>query len=404
MNPTFGELLQRAELLANGTVTQVTPQPLDRSLADVLKEAKVLHTRITRPKIKTDQRLPELGAYTMMAPHGIDVQCLTKKVNNLKMYETFKPSQLPDTNVEAMLKNQVETAIMSVITENNQIVFKRVREQKKRSIYDEWKEKKQVLLTAINDVEQKEQSVTKCCALQASQVTKSSESSLCGIRLLQAQELMRYNYGEKFSLLTRFNQLAQKHAKEWDIPQMWSLLEHVVNKMDPPAITDCDALRTRQMASQFLKQSCLYLEQCFRMQMYSTNSRSSHLIHCNTLTSVHDQVQHYVRFTCNLLATEIHCRLQDMVNGRALWPHVYYSIRCGDLHAAMQFLKDWGNNYPDMLELMLQLHMLNEHQVSKYEQLVETRCKMSLALQYKTKWQQCTDPYQKVVSSPRDSI
>lgn len=401
MNPSFSELLLRAQLLEYGSVTLSAPQPLERTLSEVLQEAKELHARITKPRNQNDEKPPEEWAHAMLAPHGIDVQYLAKKVNNLKMCKTFQTFQLPDTNVEALLKNKVETEIMAIITETNRNVFDRVNRKKKRSIYDEWTEKKQLLLNAINDFEEIEESATtKSCLLQASNSIKSSEFRLSGIELLQAQELIRYNLGEKFSLLSRFNQLAQKQLEPGDIPQMWSLLEHIVNDVDlPAAAADGDALRTRQMAPKFLKQACLYLEQCFRQHMFNTISRSSHLIDSKTLTSVYEQVQLYVRFTCHELTSEIHCSLLDIINGRPLWPHVYYSLRCGNLCAAVQFLKDWDNIYPDLLELLRQMQFLNKQEESKYQQLVEIRCKMSLTQQYKTKWQHCSDPYQKAVSS-----
>lgn len=394
MNPSLDELLQRAQLLARGTNTVTNPPPLDQSLGQVLKEANKLHARLTKKTIKTHGKDPKLGAQTLLAPHGIDMQKLTTQVENLKMYETFKPSQLPDTNVEAIIKNEVENAICSIIAETNNNIFKQVQLRKKHATYVEWKEEKQLLLTALDDWEQKEIIVAGPCALEAPLIQSQSDKSsgnfrLSGIELLHAQELMRYNSGGKIDLLKRFTQLAREKLKVGDVPQMWSLLQLMVKTVTAPAADD-DALKTRQMSPKFLKQAAVYLEQCFRQQMFDNINRSCHLINISTFQSVYDQVKHYVR----LIVQPQGASPDDAKTQEVLWPNVYYSLRCGDLPAAIQFFKDGGNLYPDLLELVQQL----QHEFTNRQMLREIKLKTSLVMHYHNNCQQFNDPYKKVVS------
>lgn len=397
MNPSLNELLQRAQLLASGTNAVTEPQP-DHTLEQVLKEANELHARLTKPTNQINRKDPKAEAQTLLAPYGIDVQKLTAQVENLKMYETFKPIKLPDTNVEAMIKNEVENAIISAITETNSNIFNQVQRRKKHAAYDEWKQEKHLLLTALDDWEQKEKVVAGPCPLEApliqSQSGKSVNLRLSGIELLQAQELMRYNSGEKIDLLRRFTQLAREKLKVGDLPQMWSLLEHMVKTVTGAvtegASADDDALQKRQKSPEFLRETCNFLEQGFRQQMFDSLHRSCHLIKSSTLQSVYEQVKHYVRLILKPQdASPVAAKTEE-----ALWPYVYFSLRCGDLPAAIQYFKDGGNLYPDLLELVQQL----QHQFSDRQLLPEIKLKTSLTLQWHNNWQQSNDPYKKVVS------
>lgn len=404
MIPSLNELLLRAQLLASGTKTVTNPQPLDHTLGQVLNQTNELHARLTKPRTpQTDPKDPTKGAQTLLAPHGIDVQKLTAQVENLKMYETFKPIELPDTNVEAMIKNEVENAIISIITETNSNIFKQVQRRKIHATYDEWKTEKMMLLTALDDWEQKEKVVAGPCPLEApliqSQSGGASENHrLSGHELLLAQELMLYNTGEKFDLLRRYTQLARENLKVGDLPQMWSLLEYMVKTVSPPC-ADEDVLQTRQKTPEFLKKACMHLEQCFRQQMFDAVNRSCHLIDSKTLRSVYEQVKHYVRLIwqpqCVALAAAAAAAAKPP---EALWPCVYFSLRSGDLPAAIQFFKDGGNLYPDLLELVQRLQLLDKDQLSDGQLLREIKLKTSLILQYHKDCQQSNDPYKRVVS------
>jgi len=80
-----------------------------------------------------------------------------------------------------------------------------------------------------------------------------------------------------------------------------------------------------------------------------------------------------------------------VTNGRPLWPLVYYSLRSGDMGAAVRYLKEAGT-CPDLLKLMTLLKMGDRDPST-------AKLEGQLKLEYNNKLHVCTDPYKKAVST-----
>ncbi|KAH8402913.1 hypothetical protein KR222_000094 [Zaprionus bogoriensis] len=391
MYPSFNELLQRAQHLAKDPKPPTDPLPSERTLHEVLQLTSEMHARLTQAWDEGGR----MGANIMLGSHGVDMQKLTQKIENLNVGKLFQAPELPVVSVEELLKNEMESVIMSVIDETNSNTFNAVEQHKWSCTYADWEREKLQLLNAFEDSESSETAEGVLCPLKAGSEKESASHSkgsrLNRMQLAYAEKLIEYNRGDKSNLLvSRFTRLAHKQLKDAQVQQMWQLLEFMVRVL--PATPDVDATPARRMTPEFLQQARVYLEQRFRLQIFETIQRGCHLSMLSVSPNVYDKVELYVRLTCH--TPESRCSLVDMQHERPLWPHVYFSLRCGDLGAAMQFLRDWGNIYPDMQQLLQQQQLIKEQQLRLDQRLLKARLQMSLMPEYRVI---SGDPYKKAV-------
>lgn len=86
--------------------------------------------------------------------------------------------------------------------------------------------------------------------------------------------------------------------------------------------------------------------------------------------------------------------LQDgHVEGRPLWPLVYYSLRCGDVRSALKCMESaaaGGAGHEDFIQVL-------EDKLKKPDQKMNTKLEALIRMQYKRQIRNATDPYKRAV-------
>lgn len=341
MSASLSELLQQAQRLANEAKLLVTHSPLERTLPEVLRETEQMHARITGALAQPEENIRQ--ARMMFGQNGIDLQLLIDKIEKLDMGKSFEPSDTAwDSDVAHFLTTKLQNTILDVIEETNSNIFKSVEKRTWRSLYSEWEKEKGLLL---NDLFECREKITAPTALNCTE-------------MLYAKALITYNkFPSKYgSLVTIFTQQSWNND---EITKMWKVLEHMAKQW--PLYMNSDAVRTRQEAPQFLKQSRLYLEYTYRDYMTKVVQRSRKLSKCGGNHSVYGMIKSFVstqlqqpKFMDDL------CQLADY----SLWPYVFYSLRCGAPGAALKFLTVCNDGYPD-LRIIIQHDFENDPDLCK---------------------------------------
>ncbi|XP_034479428.1 nuclear pore complex protein Nup93-1 [Drosophila innubila] len=399
----LNELLQQAQRLTNETKMDTELPRVERTLSQVLQATQELHSRVTQTGTN------DLQAHILLGSRGVDLPKLTQKLESLSARKSFEPlNPVSDTDVEGYLKNERENAIIAVIEETNVNIFKSVDRNRMRCIYAEWGEDKERLLNALVGPNQEDfpdvhrQMVSTVLPQEA-----LPRSRLNRIESLYAQEICAYNQfktayiqqsSHRPNLLTKLTQLAKEKLNDIDnqVPEMWSVLSYMANVS--PLVRNSDPIKARQTGPQFVQQALAYLEQCYKQYMNTVIQKNRLVGLRGGIPNVYNTVSSFVSISFQLPQSLV--GLLDISNGRPLWSLVYYSLRSGDLGAAVQFLKE-GGVCPDLLKLLQHKQQQQKHQQS-HQQLGDqerphTKLEGQLKLEYNNKLRVCTDPYKKAV-------
>ncbi|XP_034100231.1 nuclear pore complex protein Nup93-1-like [Drosophila albomicans] len=375
MNPSLSELLERAKCLVNQTTMGTTAQlPVELTLPEVLQKADEMHTRLTGQSMDSQRTIQ------MFSQSGIDMSKMARKVQNLQCM-IFEPDEMPDTDVPGLLQRMQQKSIIDIIEETNANVFKTIEKRRWQWQFQEWEDEKQRLFNEFDQSDTKTATVV---------MSNAVISSLNRIKQLYAEEIISYNNNQqrRVSLLSTFTQLAQQQLHDEQVTKMWQVLEHMAKESS-------SCIKARQQSPQFAQQALLYVEQGYRQYIRSSLRRSRIGFKCGGIPSLYHKVKNFV--CIKLQEWQSLIDFVDVVRRRPLWPHVFYSLRCGHLPSAVQFLKDWEDPQPELRELLELMHQfktdpklieLNSH----YERL-----KMRLVNEYKERLSQCSDPFLKAV-------
>ncbi|KAH8398003.1 hypothetical protein KR222_009392 [Zaprionus bogoriensis] len=403
----LNELLQQAQRLRNETKMDTELPRVERTLSQVLQATQELHSRVTQAGTN------DLQAHILLGSRGVDLPKLTQKLESLSARNSFEPlNPVADTDVEGYLKNERENAIVAVIEEMNQHIFKTVERNKMLCIYAEWGNEKERLLNALVGPNQEDfPDVHRQLVPTVLPQDALPRSRLNRIESLYAQEITLYNQVHTFhinasnsrpNLLNKLTQLAKDKLSNIDnqVYEMWSVLSYMANVT--PLSRNCDPLQSRQRGSQFVKQALAYLELCYKQYMNTVIQKNRRVGLRGGVPNVYNTVASFVSITFQLPQSLV--GLLDVSHGRPLWPLVYYSLRSGDIGAAMQFLKDDGV-CPELLKLLQhkqqqhkqQLHQQQQHQYLGDQERPNAKLEGQLKLEYSNKLRVCTDPYKKAV-------
>ncbi|KAM8720320.1 hypothetical protein ACLKA7_006375 [Drosophila subpalustris] len=399
----LNELLQQAQRLTNETKMDTELPRVERTLSQVLQATQELHSRVTQTGTN------DLQAHILLGSRGVDLPKLTQKLESLSARQSFEPlNPISDTDVEGYLKNERENAIIAVIEETNANIFKSVERNRMRCIYADWGEEKERLLNALVGPNQEDfpdvhrqmvQTVLPQAALPRSRLNR--------IETIYAEEICAYNQyktsyiqqsSHRPNLLTKLTQLAKEKLNNLDnqVPEMWSVLSYMANVS--PLVRNLDPIKARQTGSPFVQQALAYLEQCYKQYMNTVIQKNRLVGLRGGIPNVYNTVNSFVSITFQLPQSLV--GLLDISHDRPLWALVYYSLRSGDLGAAVQFLKE-GGVCPDLLKL-LQHKQQQQKQKLSHQQLGDqerphTKLEGQLKLEYNNKLRVCTDPYKKAV-------
>ncbi|EDV95252.1 nuclear pore complex protein Nup93-1 [Drosophila grimshawi] len=395
----LNELLQEAQRLANETELP----PVERTLSQVLQATQELHSRVTQNGSN------DLQAQLLLGSRGVDLPKLTQKVESLSARQSFEPlNPIADTDVDGFLKNVRNNAIIAIIEETNQNIFKMVERNKMRAMFAEWGDEKELLLNAMVGPTQEDfPDVPRHMVSTILPENALPRSRLNRIEALYAAEISEYNKqhgqgNQRFNLLTKLTQLVKEPQNGFDgsVQEMWSVLAYMANVT--PLSRTADPIKARQTGQQFVQLALAYLEQAYKKYMNKIIQFNRLVGQRGGIPNVYNTVSSFVTVTFQLPQRLV--GLLDVTNKCPLWPLVYYSLRSGDLGAAAQFLKEAGVS-PDLLKLIQHKQQEQQHKRQHHPQHHElgdqerpnAKLESQLKLEYSNKLRVCTDPYKKAV-------
>lgn len=147
-------------------------------------------------------------------------------------------------------------------------------------------------------------------------------------------------------------------------------------------------LRERSYKHQFVEQAKKYLEN--RYKVYMSTVIADHL---------RDAQRGGIPSTLNLVSSFVGLKfnnpnatigLQDTVDGRPLWPLVYFALRCGDIQSALKFMEFASPGHEDFI------HVLDD-KLKNPDQRIDQRLEMQLKMLYKRQIRNASDPYKRAV-------
>ncbi|KAH8368370.1 hypothetical protein KR084_010436 [Drosophila pseudotakahashii] len=380
------ELLQQAQRLTNETKMDTEMPGVERTMSQVLQATQELHSRVTQTGTN------DLQAHILLGSKGVDLPQLTQKLETLSARQSFEPlDPVTDTDVQGYLKNERENAILSVIDETNRSIFEAVERQKWRCVYAEWGEEKESLLNAlVGPCQQDFPDVQRQMVPTAMADEPTPFSRLNVIQQLYAKQIVAYNEShiqgtQRANLVSTFARLAQDSFDDPLVAEMWSVLEFMAGVT--PLSRNIDPIKSRQTAPQFIQQARTYLERRYKTYMNKVIEQNLVAARRGGIPDVYNLVGSYVGVTFQ--QPQSLYGLHDVNNGRPLWPLVYYSLRSGDMGAAVRYLKESGT-CPDLLKLMT-LQKMGDRDTST------AKLEGQLRLEYNNKLHVCTDPYKKAV-------
>ncbi|KAH8253206.1 hypothetical protein KR032_004104 [Drosophila birchii] len=366
------DLVIQAERLARETI-EVTDLPYaDRTLKQVLEATEELHSRVTECGIN------DPAAHSLLGSKGVDLPKLSSKLDQLSVSNSFEPvHSLVASDFKEFLKNERETAILNVIEETKPDVYSTVERRKSHCA------EKEELLNAMVGPRQQKFPEAQCHRMPTN--LPAPISRLQGIEQLYAKKMCSYTktFAQQTNLMMRFADMA------FDDPvvrQMWDVLRYMTKEM--PLSSTIDPIQRRQSTSKYIEHARTFLERRYKNRLNALNkNHNQRIAKHGCVPKVYNLVLFYVTVCYQFYFFSD--TLQDVVNGRPLWPLVYHSLRCGDFAAAVMFLKGSGTR-SDLLKLMtLQQSEGMENSVKQI--------KLQLKLYYKSRLRDCSDPYKKAV-------
>ncbi|XP_068156855.1 LOW QUALITY PROTEIN: nuclear pore complex protein Nup93-1 [Drosophila tropicalis] len=366
-------LLQRAQNLANCGDADCELPRVERTLQQVLQAAEEFHSRVTQTSGK------DIQAHILLGSKGINLPKLNQKLEALNARKTFEPLEVTraETDISTFLKNERENAITSVIEDTNKNINDAVTKQKWTHLMSSWNEEKTRLLDALIGSSQNFIDLQRLPQYTVVNPESKPRSCLNQMGLLYAQELRQYNEliinqsPQRPNLVQKFAQLVHTFG-DLRLTDMWNLLTWVT-QVDQPF--NGDPIKTRQQRPEFVLNAKSYLERRYRLYLSS-------ILLSPTDVDSYQLVLAYVtrRFGPHQSTIGL---VDVLVGGKPLWPLVYYSLRCGSVETALEFLREAGTTYEDFSLLI--------------SDRVNSRIESQLKLQYANKIRNSTDAYKKAV-------
>ena len=138
--------------------------------------------------------------------------------------------------------------------------------------------------------------------------------------------------------------LVQKFAKvaatfeDPKVNEIWEIMKYMVDVT--PVSRNRDPMQSRQQVTQFVEQAKKYLENRYKVYMTTIISGNLREAQRGGVPSIFNLVSSFVSLTFNQGNS---FGLQDVtIEGKPLWPMVYYCLRCGDLQSALKCMQMGG--------------------------------------------------------------
>lgn len=218
----------------------------------------------------------------------------------------------------------------------------------------------------------------------------NTDSTLTSQEIAYAKEVYDYNKcllegGLRPNLIQKFAKLADSF-NDTKVSEMWEILKYMVNV--PSFSRAQDPLKSRLNNVNLIGQAKKYLETRYKLYMSKVTSEQNARL--GGVPSNYNLVSAYVGLKFSDANGTFVIGLQDgFVDGRPLWPMVYYCLRCGDLPSAVKCLQ--GTEHRDIIQAL-------EERMYRPEQRLNSKLETQLRMQYKRQVRNTsTDPYKRAV-------
>lgn len=293
---------------------------------------------------------------------------ISQKLDTLSSKKTFEPlDPISDTDIQSFLRNEKENAILSVSEQVHKSVSlqflayydlnsnEKQNKQTKSSlqsteaantrkwthIMSEWRDEKVKLMNALIGPSQNWIDIRKGPEQTIlNETVSNTDSALTSQEIAYAKEVYDYNKcllegGLRPNLIQKFAKLAESF-NDAKVTEMWEILKYMVNV--PSFSRAQDPLKSRVNNVNLIGQAKKYLETRYKLYMSKVTSEQNARL--GGVPSNYNLVSAYVGLKFSDANGSFVIGLQDgFVDGRPLWPMVYYCLRCGDLPSAVKCLQ-----------------------------------------------------------------
>ncbi|XP_050082898.1 nuclear pore complex protein Nup93-1-like [Anopheles aquasalis] len=387
----FNALLQQAQKLTHETQVSDDLPRVERTLPQVLQATQELHSRVTQTGAQ------DMQAHILLGSNGIDLPKISQKLETLSSRKTFEPlDPIATTDVQNFLRNEKENAILAVIEEVHKNSNLAAEAQKWDNMMNDWKLEKVKLMNALIGPSQNWIDIRKVPEQTIlSESTFNGRSSLNSQEMAYAAEVHDYNKlvcegAMRPSLVQRFAQVAETF-NDSRINDIWEVMKYMTNVTPIPKTQDPMKVRCSQLL--FIDQAKRYLENRYKLFMQTVVSDNLREARRGGVPSVLNLVGSFVGVKLNSPqgVNSSFMGLQDgHIDGKPLWPMVYYCLRCGDSASALKCLELAGQGHEDLIAVL-------REKCHNPAQKLNPRLELQIRMQYKRQIRNATDPYKRAV-------
>ncbi|XP_031627562.1 nuclear pore complex protein Nup93-1-like [Contarinia nasturtii] len=380
----FNALLQEAQKLTNETNASDLLPRVERSLPQVLQATRELHSRVTQTEAQ------DIQAHILLGSKGIELPKISQKLESLSARKTFEPLEpISDTDVQGFLRNEKETAILSVIEEVHKNSYLSAQNQKWEHILSDWKQEKIKLMNALIGPSQNWIELVRKGPEQTvlNESIARGKSNLNNQEMAYACEVYEYNKlviagGLRPNLVEKFSKIATQF-NDTKVNEIWEIITYMTNVTPLPKTQD--PFKTRNTKFEFVAQAKKYLEYRYKLFMQTYIADRLPDAQRGGIPSVFNLVSSFVALNFNS-QTGNTIGLEGHIDGKPLWPMVYYSLRCGNIQSALKCLQQAGLGHEDLVQVL-------EEKARKPNQRISAKLEAQIKMQYKRKIQNETDMY-----------
>lgn len=313
----------------------------------------------------------------------------------LSTRKTFEPlDPITDTDVESFLRNERENAILSVIEEVHKNSYKEAQHQKWDHIMTEWTQEKAKLMNALIGPSQNWIDIRKGPEQTIlNETTYGRRSALDNQEMAYVREVHEYNKlvtegAMRPSLIQMFAKTVESF-NDAKINEIWEIMKYMVNI--PPMPRTQDPIRARAQRPHLVAQAKKYLENRYKLYMQTVSSENLREAQRGGIPSTFNLVSSFVGVKFSNVANASSLGLQDgLVEGKPVWPMVYYALRCGDIQSALRCVQMAGPGNEDIIAVF-------EERSRNPEQKRSSKLEHQIRMMYKRQVRNATDPYKRTI-------
>lgn len=333
--------------------------------------------------------------HILLGHKGIDLPKISQKLETLSSRKTFEPlDPISTTDIQSFLRNEKENAILSVIEEVHKNSYQAAQNQKWEHTMNDWKLEKVKLMNALIGPSQNWIDIRKGPEPTIlNESTFGGRSSLNNQEMAYAREVYEYNKlisegAMRPSLVQRFAHVAESF-NDSKVNDIWEIMKYMTNVTPSPRTQD--PLRVRHTQTQFIDQAKRYLENRYKLFMQTVISEHLRDAQRGGIPSIMNLVGSFVGLKFANQNNSSFIGLQDgHVDGKPLWPMVYYCLRCGDITSALKCMQMAGPGHDDFISVL-------EEKSRNPSQKINPKLELQIRMQYKRQIRNAIDPYKRAV-------